>query len=180
MRSPEGRRTIINMDKDRAQEHDDPENRRYIAELSLHQARVLEDVTDAVDRKSATLLGFLALIIALALQTGVPKQILALDALFLYTGVACLFAALIFLMCSITPRTRRFDPNPAKLFDKCWDLNLCTTQKEVTKSLKATWLHNEKVHNTKVSLFEWAIRMTIGGLMLLSFDILVVRPFGCG
>jgi hypothetical protein len=173
-------RIIINMDKDRAQAEDRSENRRYISDLSLHQARVLDDVTDAVDRKSATLLGFLALIIALALQTGVPKQILVLDALFLYTGFACLFAGLILLICSITPRTRRFDPNPAKLFDKCWDLDLCATQKEVTKSLKASWLHNEKVHNRKVILFEWAMRMTIGGLVLLAFDILVVRPFGCG
>lgn len=180
MRSLESICIIINMDKDRAQAEDRSENRRYIAELSLHQARVLEDVTDTVDRKSATLLAFLALIIALALQIQIPKQILVLDALFLYTGFACLFAALILLMCSITPRTRRFDPNPAKLFDKCWDLDLCTTQKEVTKSLKATWLHNEKAHNRKVSLFEWAMRMTIGGLMLLSFDILVMRPFGYG
>jgi len=54
---------------DTVQAEDISENRTYIAQLSLHQARVLEDASDTVDRKSATLLGFLALIVALCLQT---------------------------------------------------------------------------------------------------------------
>jgi len=168
------------MDKDSVQADDISENRRYIAELSLHQARVLEDASDAVDRKSATLLGFLALIVALALQIGLPKQMVVVDMLFSYVGFLSLFGALLLLMLSIVPRTRRFDPNPAKLFDECWDLDLGMTQKAVTKSLKASWLHNEKVHNTKVILYEWAMRVAIGGLALLALDILVIRPFGCG
>ena len=177
---PEGVRKIIDMDKDSLQAKDISENRRYIAELSLHQARVLEDASDAIDRKSSTLLGFLALIVALTLQIRFSEQIVLLDVLFVYAGFVCLFAALILLMLSIVPRTRRFDPNPAKLFDECWNLDLGTTQKAVTKSLKASWLHNEKAHNKKVAFYEWAMRMAIGGLALLAFDILVVRPFGWG
>ena len=165
---------------DIVQAEDIPENRTYIAELSLHQVRVLEDASDTVDRKSATLLGFLALIVALCLQIGFSKQIFILDLLFVYTGFVCLFAALILLMLSILPRARRLDPNPAKLFDECWDLDLEKTQEEVTKSLKASWLHNEKVHSKKVNFYIWAMGLAVGGLALLSFDILVVRPFGCG
>lgn len=168
------------MNKDSVQADDISENRRYIAELSLHQARVLEDASDAVDRKSATLLGFLALIVVLALQIGLPKQMVVVDMLFSYVGFLSLFAALLLLMLSIVPRTRRFDPNPAKLFDECWDLDLQVTQKAVTKSLKASWLYNEEVHKKKVALYEWAMRAAIGGLTLLALDILVIRPFGCG
>ena len=165
---------------DTVQAEDISENRTYIAQLSLHQARVLNDASDAVDRKSATLLGFLALIVALCLQIGFSEQTFILDLLFAYTGFVCLFTALILLMLSILPRQCRLDPNPAKLFDECWDRDLEKTQKAVAKSLKASWLHNEKVHSKKVAFYMWAMGLAVGGLALLSFDILVVRPFGYG
>ena len=151
------------------------ENHQYISDIAARQVRLLEDASDAVDHKAGVLLGFIAVVIAVALQGGIPDKSSILDLLFAYSAFAALFGALATLISCLVPRLRRFDPNAAKLITSCWDRTIDKTRENVVSSLRTAWDANARVHERKTNLFAWALRSAVVGLALLAFDVLVIR-----
>ena len=156
------------------------QNDGYIARLVERQLSVLEGASAAIDVKAATILGFVAIILALVLQLPPPKPAFYLDMLLFYIAFALLLVGLFLLIFCITPRQRRFDPDPIALFEKYWASTLKETRKQVTKNLTDVWAENRVVHKRKAKLLRWALRLVIGGLFVLAFDILILRVFRNG
>jgi len=153
----------------------DAENHQYIYDVAARQVQLLEDASHAVDHKAGMLLGFIAVVIAVALQSGTPDKSCILDLLFAYSAFAALFVALAILISSLAPRLRRFDPSAAKLITSCWHRTIEKTRENVVSSLRTAWDANAKAHERKACLFAWALRFAIVGLAILTFDVLVVR-----
>lgn len=151
------------------------ENHQYIYDVATRQVRLLEDASDAVDQKAGMLLGFIAVVVAVALQGGIPNKSSILDLLFAYLSFATLFVALGTLISCLAPRLRRFDPNAAKLITSCWDRSIDKTRENVVSSLRTAWDANARVHERKANLFAWGLRFAVTGLALLAFDFLVIR-----
>ena len=151
------------------------ENHQYIYDVATHQVQLLEDASYAVDHKAGMLLGFIAVVIAVALRSGTPDKACILDLLFAYSAFAALFGALAILISCLAPRLRRLDPNPAKLITSCWSRTVEKTRENVASSLRTTWKVNSEAHKRKARLFAWALRFAIVGLAILAFDVLVVR-----
>ena len=156
----------------------DEQNEGYIARLVERQFSVLEKTSAAIDGKAATLLGFVAIILALVLQLPSPNPAFCLDMLLFYVAFSLLLAGLFLLVFCIAPRKKRFDPDPVVLFEKYWRSSLKETREQITKNLTDVWAENYVVHVKKTKLLEWALYLVIGGLFMLTFDILIIRVFG--
>jgi len=158
----------------------DEQNEGYIAHLVERQFSVLEETSAAIDKKAATLLGFVAIIVTLVLQLPSPGPAFHLDTLLFYVAFALLLGSLFLLILCIAPRQKRFDPNPVVLLKKYWRSSLKETREQVTKNLADVWAENYAVHGKKAKLLEWALRLVITGLFILAFDILIIRVFENG
>jgi len=150
-------------------------SREWLTELALRQLQVLEEATDAIDRKAGILLGFIAVGIPLALQLGITQDPNALDFLFTYASFGTLFASLVILVVCLGPRERRLDPNAQKLLDSLWSREGAAIRENVAATVKEAWEFNCKAHARKASLFTWALWLTVSGVGLLAFEMLVIR-----
>jgi len=155
-------------------------NRQYIAQLAERQFTNLETASDLVDRKTGTLLGFLAIIISLSLQAGLPSACSYLDKLLVYTAFLLLFFALVCLIKSISPKVKHYDPNPVVLMEKYWQEDLEKTIGTVTSNIVQAWQKNKATYDEKVKWYALALKPIVAGLFLLAFDVLVIRVFGVG
>lgn len=158
----------------------DRENKQYIAQLAERQFANLEAASDLVDRKSGTLLGFLAIIISLALQAGLSPASTYLDKVLVYISFLLLFLAIGFLVKSISPKVKHYDPDPVVLMEKYWKGDFEKTMGTVASNIAQAWQHNYAVHEEKAKWYGLALKPAVAGLFLLTFDVLVIRVFGVG
>ena len=158
----------------------DKENRQYIAQLAEQQFANLETASDLVDRKSGTLLGFVAIIVSLSLQVNFPPTSSYLDKVLVYTAFSLLFSALICLIKSISPKTKHYDPNPIVLMEKYWQEDFENTMGTVVSNLVQAWGKNKALYDEKVKWYGLALKPAVTGLFLLAFDVLVIRVFKVG
>jgi len=158
----------------------DEQNEGYVARLVERQFSVLEETSAAIDRKAATSLGFVAIIVALVLQLPSPNPAFYLDMVLFYVAFALLLGGLFLLILCITPKQKRFDPDPVVLFEKYRGSTLKETREQVTKNLTSVWAENRVVHGKKANLLSWALHLVITGLFVLAVDILIIRVFGNG
>ncbi|MCK4580284.1 MAG: hypothetical protein KAU10_02950 [Dehalococcoidia bacterium] len=158
----------------------DEKNRQYIAHLAEEQLAGLETASDLVDRKAGTLLGFVAVIISLSLGIGFPASSSYLDKVFVYAAFLLLFAALVCLILSISPKVKRYDPNPIALMERYWTQDYEKTMGTVASNMVQAWEKNKGVHDKKAEWYGRALLPTVLGLSLLAFDVLVIRVFGGG
>ena len=160
----------------RAMEQNDTGNRKFLTELSIEQVRYLESASDAVDQKGGVLLGFIAVVIVLSLQSGAPDMSSPLDLLFRYGAFAVLFASLISLVLCLVPRDRRYDPHVSKMLDSLWSTDLDAAREAIAASLSKAWDVNLAAHSRKALLLQNALILALVGIGLLAMDVLVVRP----
>jgi hypothetical protein len=156
----------------------DNRNARIIVDAAFRQTQLLESISGAIDYKAGVLMGFLAIVITLAFQVGVPNAASVLDLLFGYAGFALLFTAFATLIASLSPRRRRYGPNVEKLLLKCWDFEERETLEKIVKELNEVWIHNGPIHERKATLFKVGLWLSLSGIMVLAVDIMVIRPFG--
>jgi len=147
----------------------------FLINIGFRQVQILEDASEAIDQKGGILLGFLAVVIALALSGPITDPLDPLNMLFGYIAIAVLVASLIVLIVCLTPKARRIDPDVTKLFDNLWDKSLDYAQENIAAALRNVWETNKKVHDKKATLFELALWLTLAGLVILALDILVIR-----
>jgi len=150
-------------------------SRKWLTELALRQLHVLEEASDAIDRKAGGLLGFIAVGIPLALQLGIPENPHALDFLFTYGAFAALFASLIALVLCLGPQSRRLDPHAQKLLDQLWEKRAAEVFDAVATNAKSAWQFNQRAHDVKVFRYAIALWLTLTGMALLAFEVLVIR-----
>jgi len=151
------------------------ENKRLIFDLALERVQAIEAASDVVDRKAETLLAFLAVVIAIALQAPQPARHWSLDLACFYSAFVSFFASVVFLVLSIAARIRRFDPSVKGLFHKYWSAEYESTLQQVTSNLAESWEKNVGVHAAKVKWYQRALLPSVLGLFLLAVDVLVLR-----
>ena len=143
--------------------------------MAERQLAVLDDTSAAIDGKASTIVGFMGVILALALQLGLAEGAGWLDRVLFWTASGLLLSGIVLLVLSMAPKWRRLDPDPEVLVDKYWDLDFETTRRKVTSNLADVWIQNRAVHKRKVRLFESGLWVAVSGLVLLAIDVLTVR-----
>ncbi len=157
------------------EKHPYANTRQYITNVAFARIQMLEDASDAIDQKGGILLGFIAVVIALALSGPLPNVSSPLDLLFWYVGFASLLAGFVILILCLTPKIRRLDPDVGKLLRNFWNSPFDSAQENIAASLKSAWEANSKTHSRKATLFTLALWLTVVGIGGLALDILVVR-----
>lgn len=150
-------------------------NLRTIVETGFRQVAFLESFSMSYDQRAGVLIGLLTVVIALALQARLPEVSSPLDMLFWFSGFGLLFSALVVLAASLTPRKTRRGPDIAKLHDACIERAESDTLKAIASELKQVWLANHAANETRATMFKVGLWLSISGIAILAFDILVVR-----
>lgn len=148
---------------------------RVIVDTGFRQASFLESCTNSYDQRAGVLIGLLAVVIALALQADRPTLSTPLDLIFWFSGFGLLFAALVVLAASFTPRKTRHGPDVAKLYDSCSKRMEAETLDAIAKELKEVWTANHAANETRARIFKIGLWLSISGVAVLAFDILVIR-----
>lgn len=149
----------------------------HIEELVRDQVSALESATKALDAKSGTFLGLLGVFLAIASQAPLPNTSAPGDLFFTYLSFGLLVSAVLLLALSMRPKTMRFDPDPAKLRDSCWDLEKDAVSEAVVANLVETWRCNRAAHEAKAKLQHIALWIATAGFVLFTLTILIFRPF---
>jgi len=147
----------------------------FLTDIAFKRLQLLEDTTDAIDRKASSLLGFVSLVIVFAMQFGAPELSSSLDMHFSYAAFTVLFASLIILIVCLAPRKRQMSPDPSKMLENLWGSTLSEAREQVAASLDGAWRFNEKAHGAKALLFTWAVWLSVIGMGLLAINVLVIR-----
>ena len=149
----------------------------YIQELVRDRAEALETATRGIDTKSGTFLGLLGVFLVIAVQSSPPSATTPGDLFFTFLSYGMLVAAMIILSCSMSPKSKRFDPDPEKLKQQCWDRPKQDVVTALVDNLVETWKSNLLAHERKAQLQRIALWLATVGFISFAFTLSILRPF---
>ncbi|MCK4571285.1 hypothetical protein KAT84_04955 [Candidatus Bipolaricaulota bacterium] len=130
-----------------------------------------------MDVKSGVFLGLLGVFVAIAVQAEPPAQSVPWDLVATFLSFVALISAIIFLALSMRPAKKRFDPDPVKLRETCWNKTKDEVVDAVVTNLVETWRNNHTAHECKARFQQIALWLAAAGICLFALTLLVLRPF---